>query len=87
MKELTAWIKAIIDSQGSPSFGRASSSVVIYFLIVWACYLVSKNGIIPDIPPNWLLLILSLYGVSKAGDTIQAVKGVTNDTGTNQGQV
>ena len=64
MQELAAWIKDMLDSQQSPSFGRAGAGFVVYFLVVWGCYIVSKTAVIPDVPYGWITIVGILWGVT-----------------------
>jgi hypothetical protein len=61
---LIAYIKDILDRDASPSFGRAGAAFVVYFLVVWGCYIVSKTGTIPDVPYGWVALVGLLWGGS-----------------------
>jgi hypothetical protein len=64
MKELVSYIKDVLDRDASPSFGRSGAAFVIYFLVVWGCYIVSKTGKIPDVPYGWITIVGILWGVS-----------------------
>jgi hypothetical protein len=59
-----AYIKDILDKDASPSFGRAGAAFVVYFIVMWSCYIVSKTGIIPDVPIGWIALVGLLWGGS-----------------------
>jgi hypothetical protein len=64
MGGLVAYIKDIMDKDASPSFGRAGAAFVVYFLVVWECYIVSKTAAISDVPWGWVALIGLLWGGS-----------------------
>ena len=64
MKSLATWLKGVLDSQSSPSFGRTGAAFVVYFLVVWGCYIVSKSAIIPVLPDGWIGIVAILWGVS-----------------------
>ena len=64
MRELIDWLKGMLDSQASPSFGRSGAAFVIYFLVVWGCYIVSKTTKIPDVPYGWITIVGILWGVT-----------------------
>jgi hypothetical protein len=66
MRELADWIKAMIDAEQSPSFGRAAAGFVVYFIVVWGCYIVSKTGSIPAIPESWIVMVGLLWGTTAA---------------------
>jgi hypothetical protein len=38
----------------------------------------STNGIQPDLQPNWLLAMLTFYGINKISSTTQAVQEAKN---------
>lgn len=80
--DLLPWLKDIIDRDASPSFGRASSFIIIYFLILWSCWLISLNGKMIDIPNGWLILIGILWGgdagKEAATNIANKFKGETN---------
>lgn len=82
MRELADFLKAGLsdNATGLPSFGRISCAVVLYMLVVWESYLISKTGGWIDIPGNWLVLILALWTVAKGAETIQAKIGTPNGT-------
>jgi hypothetical protein len=72
MKDFTRWLKECLSSSSVASFGRTATMVILFFAILWECYLLSKGGIWIDIPGNWLYLIIFLFGISKGGETVQA---------------
>lgn len=78
MRELADWIKGIIDSEQTYSFGRAGAGFVVYFLVVWGCYIVSKTDVIPDIPYGWITVIGMLYGITGLKEAYIKGKGVAN---------
>lgn len=74
MRELIDYIKGMLSSTQPQSFARGSCAFIIYFKVCESLYIVSKTSAIPDIPLQWAGLITLLYGASKAGDVITAVK-------------
>lgn len=64
LSNFALWIMSIIDASQSPSFGRAGTGFVVYFLVVWGCYIVSKTTVIPDVPYGWITIIGILWGVT-----------------------
>jgi hypothetical protein len=73
MRELTDFIKkGLSNDDGSPSFARQGLAVILYFMICWETYLVSKLGSWVDIPGNWLILVLAMWTVAKGAETIKA---------------
>jgi hypothetical protein len=78
MGEFVSYIKDILDKEASPSFGRAGAAFVIYFLIVWECYIVSKTSIISDVPLGWIGLVGILWGSSSAKEAYIKGKELIN---------
>jgi hypothetical protein len=81
-QELVNWLKQSLSSSNIASFGRTACAIIIYFMIVWECYIISKTVTWVDIPSNWLYLVVSLYGVSKTGETVQAIVPTTGSKST-----
>ena len=65
------------DSSGAYSFGRVGSLIGLLFALTWVTFVVYKKESIPDLG-GVSLFIGTLYGLSKAGDTIAAIKGGSN---------
>lgn len=74
LREMTEFLKGMLSSDMPQSFARGICAFIIYFKVCESVYIVSKTGVIPDIPSNWWLLISGLYGISKTADTIQTIK-------------
>jgi hypothetical protein len=72
------WLKGVLDSQQSPSFGRSGAAFVVYFLVVWGCYIVFSSRKIPDVPYGWITVIGILWGGSVVKETITKVKELAN---------
>ena len=87
MRELADWIREGLsdNATGKLSFGRMSCAFVLYFLIWWESYLVSKLGTWTDIPANWLVLVLAIWTVASAKET--AVQGIEAYKAKNAGDV
>ena len=83
MREFIDYIKGMLSSDQPQSFARGACLFIIYFKVCESLYIVSKTATIPDIPLQWAALLTLLYGASKTGDVITAVKGANNGTGTN----
>lgn len=75
MRELTDFIKNALSQGAAESFARTSCAFLLYFLVVWETYLVSKTGTWHDIPANWLVLVLAIWGIGKTAETVQGIKG------------
>ncbi|KAF0218783.1 MAG: hypothetical protein FD174_2566 [Geobacteraceae bacterium] len=73
----------------SASYGRWASFLALVCLLIWASLIVSKKADIPDIPANWLLVVCIPFGISKAGETANAIwgkmKGGTDGVSRTQG--
>lgn len=78
MKALSQWLKGVLDSQSSPSFGRTGAAFVVYFLVVWGCYIVSKKALIPDVPMGWITIIGILWGISGLKEAYLKGKEIVN---------
>lgn len=74
MRELADFVKAGLSDNATrlPSFGRISCAIVLYMLIWWETYIVSKTSVWVDIPANWLVLVLAIWAVAKGAETVQA---------------
>ena len=64
LSDFVHYLMELLDKDASPSFGRAGAAFVVYFIVVWGCYLVSKTGKIPELPYEWVLLVSILWGGS-----------------------
>lgn len=69
--------------------GRWSRSSLMIFFTFWSNLVfvgleTIKSGKYPDLPSNWLALIVFLYGINKGATAVnnQIAKGVQSDTGT-----
>lgn len=74
MRELVKFLKAGLcdNATGLPSFGRISCAIILYFLVTWETYLISKTAVWHDLPPNWLILVMAIWTVAKGAETVQA---------------
>lgn len=63
----------MFSSSNSSSYGRFASFLSLTCLLIWTSLLVNKGTIIPDIPTNWLMIICIPFGISKTGETINAI--------------
>lgn len=72
MRELVNFIKASLSNKAPESFSRTACAIVLYFLLCWTTYIVSKTTVIPDIPIQWAMLITFLYLGGKALDRKEA---------------
>lgn len=63
------------EDNGKLSFSRVSSFILIVAYIIWASYIVVKEGRIPPIPPELVALISIAYGINKVGPNIRVRLG------------
>ena len=69
------WLKTLISNNPDVSFARASGAAVLFLMLTATAWSVwHLHQAIPDLPVNWLTLILALYGVSKVGDVLAGLK-------------
>ena len=79
INDFIPWLKGMLDSEQSPSFGRTGAAFVIYFLVLWGCYIVSKTGAIPDIPYGWQIIIGVLWGVTGVKEAYLKGKAINKE--------
>ncbi len=68
------FLKALFSDRVGPSFSRVGSFVALLFSCVWVSRIVWRTGALPSLD-GLTLLISSLYGLGKAGETLQHVMG------------
>lgn len=68
------WIKNMFSSNSTASFGRVGSLIALLSSIVWVSWVVYNKQAIPDLG-GVSLFIGTLYGLSKAGETMTNIKG------------
>jgi len=75
VKELVNFLKQGLSDNATDkaSFSRISCAFILYALVVWESYLVSKTATLPDIPANWLVVVLAIWAVGSAKETTVAV--------------
>ena len=64
----------LFSDSGNVSFSRMGSFVALVFSCFWVSRIVWKTGALPALD-GLTLFIISLYGLGKAGETIQRVVG------------
>lgn len=63
------YLKKIFSGDPSASFGRLMAFLGFGCMLIWTTALIVKNPVaIPDIPANWLMIIMIPYGITKAGE-------------------
>jgi len=63
------WRGVFSDSDGTPSFSRVATAVIVGFAMGWVSALVRMNHQLPDFG-GLVLLISTLYGVNKFSGAI-----------------
>jgi len=81
----TDFVRALFSEKGDVSWGRVGSFIMLNFLIIWVNYAIftepSPLAVLKELPWTAFALFLgALYGISKAGETIQNLKKDANDT-------
>ena len=67
-----------LKSRGKWSVGRLTMLATFIGNLAFAAWSVYKTGAMPDLPPNWLILISTMYGLNKAGQVGMA-KAASNE--------
>jgi len=69
------YLRQLFSESGEASFSRLGSSLALCFACGWVTYIVWRTRALPGLE-GLTLFIGTLYGLGKAGETIQrAVKG------------
>jgi hypothetical protein len=68
------FLKELFSDDSRASFGRVGSFIVLLFACAWVSRIVWRTGALPGLD-GLTLLIASLYGLGKAGETIQRILG------------
>jgi len=66
------FLTMMFSSSSSVSWGRVGSFLALIFTLVWVSFIVYYERKIPELG-GLSLFIVTLYGVSKAGDTIMTL--------------
>jgi hypothetical protein len=64
----------LLSESGEASFSRAGAGCALIFAVLWVSYLVWRTGSLPSLE-GLTFFIASLYGLGKAGETLQRVLG------------
>lgn len=82
MRELADFLKQGLSDNitGLASFARQACAGILYMMVVWETYLISKSGAWVDIPANWLILVLAIWTVAKGAEVVgkKIDQGATN---------
>ena len=74
------WRGAFSESDGTPSFSRVATAVIVGFSMGWVTALVRVNHQLPDFG-GLVLLIGALYGVNKVSAAVAGRNGATRPDG------
>ncbi len=66
----TFWV-AVFSDQGTPSFSRVTTAVIVAAALFWISFIVYETRVIPDVG-GVVLLIGTLYGANVAGNVGKA---------------
>ncbi len=73
-KHMVRFLQQIFSESGEASFSRAGACLALVCACAWVSYLVWRTGTLPSLD-GLTFFILSLYGLGKAGETLQRVLG------------
>jgi hypothetical protein len=68
------FLSHLFSESGEASFSRVGSFLVLIFSLGWLTYIVWKTRAVPGLE-GITLFVSSLYGLGKAGQTLQKVLG------------
>jgi len=68
------FLKELFSDHSGASFSRVGSFISLLFACVWVSRIVWRTGALPNLE-GLTFLISSLYGLGKAGETVQRVLG------------
>ncbi len=68
------FLQHLFSESGETSFSRVGSFLALIFSLGWLSYIVWKTRTVPSVE-GLTIFICSLYGLGKAGETIQRVLG------------
>lgn len=68
------WRRVFSEPDGTPSFSRVATGLIVAFSLGWVTSLVRMNHALPDFG-GLVLFIGALYGVNKIGAAVAAGKG------------
>ncbi len=70
---MRAFIRQLFSESGEASFSRAGSFIALLASAAWVSYVVVTTHALPDLS-SVTLFISALYGLGKAGETLQRMK-------------
>ena len=75
---MVTYLTELFSDNNGASFSRVGSFIVLLFACAWVSRIVWRTGALPGLD-GLTLLISSLYGLGKAGETLQRVMGARNE--------
>ena len=75
---MVTFLKELFSDSNGASFSRLGSFVALLFACTWVSRIVWQTGALPGLD-GLTFLISSLYGLGKAGETLQRVLGAKNE--------
>lgn len=74
LPQVTSWIKGVFEeSDGSPSFSRCASGILLVCVICWITYHIVITKLWPDMTGP-AVLITAPYGMNKLGGILDGLK-------------
>ncbi len=71
---MKTFFQQLFSESGAASFSRVGATVALLFACVWVSYIVWTTDALPALE-GLTLFIAALYGLGKAGETVQRVLG------------
>lgn len=71
---MTRYLRQLFSESGAASFSRVGAFIALVFACVWVSYIVRRTAALPSLE-GLTLFIGTLYGLGKAGETVQRVLG------------
>jgi len=68
------FVQQLFSESGEASFSRAGAFLALVFACIWVSHIVWRTGSLPSLE-GLTFFIASLYGLGKAGETLQRVLG------------
>lgn len=68
MTDIITYLKSVMDSSESASFGRCGCAFIITNLALWAWWDVVTGYALPDVPWGWVTVIGILWGGTATKD-------------------
>ncbi len=71
---MKTFLKQLFSESSEASFSRVGAFVALLFACAWVTYIIRRTGALPALE-GLTFFIATLYGLGKAGETIQRVMG------------